>query len=324
MTLSYTLRLACVLAVVAGLVLAVSQMALALAASWILRRIDGARARWRERVLYLVQIGPAFFAAFAGAICLPAYLYGETNPGSERVSGLSLFFAVVVSLCFGWALLRGILLTVRTLHFARSCRRSGRFFGNSGGIPVLTLGEPGPPVRLIGFFRPLILVSLDFADSGPGGLDLALAHERAHADQLDNWKLLTLSFLPRFDRLLPGGEPWGRLWQKAADWAADDDAVRGEPTRSLLLAEVLVAAARAANAVFDSRAPYIHTALTSADAGLAVRVDRLLHPQHNDRRSRFSLPFAVAAIAAVAAAMACALSPWIYALSEGLLHLGAF
>lgn len=324
MTLSYSLRLLCVLTVVAGLVLAISQMALALAARWILRRIDRASARWRERVLYLVQIGPALLAVFiAGAICLPAYLYGETNPGSETVSGLCLFFAAVVNFWFGWSLLRGILLTVRTVHFARSCRESGRVFGKSGGIPVLTLRDPGPPARLIGFFRPLILLSVEFAGTGSSGLALALAHERSHAHQLDNWKLLTLSFLPRFDRLLRGGDPWGRLWQRAADWAADDDAVRGEPTRSLLLAEVLVAAARATNTVSDSRMPYIYTALTAGDAGLAARVDRLLHPRHNDR-SDSSISFAVAAIAAFAAVMACALSPWIYALSEGFLHLGAF
>ncbi len=325
MTLSYTLRLLCVLTVVAGLVLAVSQVALAVGARWILRRLDGASARRRERVLYLVQLGPAIFASFvAGAICLPAYLYGETNPGSENVSGLCLFVAAVVTFWFGWALLRGIRLTVRTLRFARDCRRSGRILRNGAGIPVLGLRDPGPPVRLIGFFRPLILLSIDFTGTAPGALDLALAHERSHADHLDNWKLLTLSFLPRFDRLLPGGDPWSQPWQQAADWAADDDAVRDDPARSLLLAEVLVIAARAANSIANSCTPYVCSALTAADTGLAARIDRLIHPRHNDRSSGVSVPFAVAAIAVFAAATACMLSPWIYAFSEGLLHLGAF
>ncbi|HVT99680.1 MAG TPA: hypothetical protein VHE33_19425, partial [Acidobacteriaceae bacterium] len=284
MTLSWTLRLLCLLLVVTGLSLALSQLALALASRSILRRLDSLTARWRERILYLLQIGPALFAAVvAAALCLPAYLRGETNVESERVGILFLLAAALTAFWFGQALLRGLRITLRTLRFARTCRRSGQRLQHNSDIPLLAVPDSGPPVRLIGFLHPLILVSPSMSTLAPAALDLAIAHERSHAAHRDNWKLLTLSFLPR---PLPGGDPWNRPWHRAADWAADDDAVRGDSTRSLLLAETLITVARAAN---SSRAPYICTALATADAALAVRIDRLLHPRHDLRSSGSSL-----------------------------------
>jgi hypothetical protein len=321
MTLSWTLRLLCILTIVFGLVLASSQIALVLAHRWILRHLDNATARSRERLLYLLQIGPALFAAFvAGAVCLPAYVHGETNLESENVSRLCLLVAGVVAFWFLFGLLRGLRITVRTLRFVHACRRSGQIVPSGCNIPVLTLPDPAPPVRLIGFFRPLIVVSSSFKAAEPGAFDLALAHERSHADHLDNWKLLTLSYLPRLDRMLPGGDPWSQPWQKAADWAADDDAVQGDIARSLLLAEALVTAARAANTVSVSHT-YLCTALTAADTGLAVRIDRLIRLRPNARPSGSSPLIALAALALLGAAAAFTLFPWIYALSERLLHL---
>jgi hypothetical protein len=327
MTLSYTLRLLCVLTLAIGLVLAASQITLALAARWILGALDATTARWRERILYLLQIGPALIAIFiAGALCLPSWLHGETNRESESVSALCLLVAALIALWFASTLFRGLALAFRTRRYARACRRSGQLLFPAGDIPVLAVSDPGLPVGLIGFLRPLILVSsglLDASCSIPlAAFDLALAHERSHARHRDNWKLLTLAFLPRLHPRLPGGDPFRQPWQNAADWAADDDAVRGDPNRSFLLADALVLAARAANAS-TARATYICTALTSAGADLAVRVHRLIHPQPSARTTAPSLLVALAAFALLAAAALCTLSPWIYNLSEHLLHLGA-
>lgn len=334
MTLSYTLRLLCVLIVAAGFVLASSQLLLATAARRILCRLDALAARGRERILYCVQIAPPLLAAFlAIAVCLPAYLHGETNRESESVSGFCLLVAAAIAVWFGVAFLRGLRVTLRTVRFARACRRSGQAISHDCPIPVLAVPDPGPPIALIGFLRPTILVShhllrapIPFAN---GTLDLALAHELSHAAQGDNWKLLTLTFLPR---LGPGPwkDPWMQPWQVAADCAADEDAVHGDPARSLLLAEALIVAARMANSLQTSRMPYIATALTSADAALGVRIDRLLGPGTHQVADRHAvarpagllLLLALAALTLLAAA-ACSLSPWIYALSERLLHLGA-
>lgn len=327
MTLSWTLRLLCVLTVVTGMVLAGSELLLALAARSIRRHLEDVSARWRERFFYGIQIGPALFAAFvAGVVCLPAYLRGETNLASESVSRLCLIAAAIIALWFAFTLLRGLRLLIRTVRFTQTCRRCGQFLAQSGDIPILEVADAGPPVRLIGFFRPLILVSSALTGEehtiGPDAFELALAHERSHARHHDNWKLLMLRLLPRIHRLLPGGDPWGQPWQQAADCAADDDAVAGDPARSVLLAEALVTAARTAKEAGHSCAPCICTALTADDTALAIRIHRLLHPQPIANSFGPPLLFTLAALALLSAVAAFTLSPWIYALSERLLHVG--
>jgi beta-lactamase regulating signal transducer with metallopeptidase domain len=320
MTLSYTLRLLCILVVVSGLALGCSQIGFALFSRLILRRLDASTARSRERILYLLQIGPALFAVFvAAALCLPAWLHGETNVESESVGSLCLLAAALTGLWFACTLLRGLRITVRTLRFTRACRHSAQRLRHNSDIPVLVIPDPGPPLRLVGFLRPLILVSPALGSLGTEAFDLALAHERSHAVHRDNWKLLTLSFVPRFDRLLPGSNPFAEPWQRAADWAADDDAAAGDSARSLLLAEALVTSARVAN---SAPPPYICTALTTADAALAVRIHRLLHPRRDPQPSRVLLLVALASLALFGAAALAGMSPLIYELCERLLHFG--
>jgi hypothetical protein len=82
-----------------------------------------------------------------------------------------------------------------------------------------------------------------------------------------------------------------------------------------------VTAARAATPAVSASRGYLCTALTAADAGLAVRIDRLIRPHGNARVSGSSPLFALIALALLAATTAFTLFPWIYALSERLLHL---
>lgn len=325
MSLSYSLRLLCVLVVVAGIVLALAQLAPALVARSILRRLDTLSARRRERFLYLLQFGPALLAALAAvALCLPAYLYFEPHREMESVSLVCVLVAAGLGLWFASGLVRGLRLTLRTLRFARASHRSGELLSRDGALPVVAVANPGRPVALIGFFRPRVLVSPAFVRTArslhPDALPLALAHERSHAAHRDNWKLLSLSLLPRLPRFLSGGDPWRQRWQAAADWAADDDAVQGDSARSLLLAEVLVHAARCAH---PAHPPVLSSALTSAEAGLVARVHRLTHPQGAPApATRPTLP-GLAALALLAAALILAFAPCVYSLSEWLLHLGA-
>lgn len=320
MILSYTLRLLCLLLIVSGLLHLALQLGLARNARSILRRLKAAPARRQERVLYLLQTGPPLASTFiAAALCIPGYLRYEPHQAAEGVGWLCLLAAGVVGLWFGSGLLRGLRITLRTLHFTRTCRRRGQLLPTPGsGTPLLTVTDPDCPLGLIGFLRPLILISQDLVQPGglhPRALPVALDHERSHALHFDNWKLLSLSFLPR----LPA-DPWQQPWQAASDWAADDDAVRGDPARSLLLAEALV---RAARSVRPSRASVIRTALTTAEAGLAARIDRLIHPRHASPAAGNSPLPALAALALITVGAAAAASPCIYGLSEALLHLGS-
>ncbi len=326
MVLSYTFRLLCLLAVVSGAVTAALQLVLGLSARSILRHLEGYAARRRERILYLLQIAPLLMALFvAGALCLPEYLRYEPTRTMEPVGWLSLLLAGAVGLWFGSALVRGARIAVRTLRFIRTSRCTGRMVQQlSSDTPVVALAEPHLPVGLAGFFHPVILISAALLEDGglnAGSLAVALDHERSHALHRDNWKLLSLSFLPRLPGLLRRSDPWRQQWQRSADWAADDDAVRGDPTRSLLLAEALV---RTARLVRKSGPTVLCAALTSAEAGLALRVDRLLHPRQDSGSAGSSLPFRLGALVLLALGAAVVASPWIYSLLEQLLHLGGF
>lgn len=321
MTLSYSLRLLCLLTVVVGIVQAALQFALSFCARLLLRPLNAASARRQERILYLLQIAPSLLAILiAGLFCLPQYLWHEPTHEAEPISWITLLLTAAVGVWFGSALFRGLRMTLRTLRFAAACRRCGRMVQHSGsGTPILALPHPNPPVALVGLLRPFVLISTELLAAGslhPEALRVALDHEHSHAVHHDNWKLFSLSFLPRLH-----ADAWQQRWQRAADWAADDDAAHGDPNLSLLLADAIV---RSARLVRPSRTPVLCTALTTADAGLAFRVDRLLHPLRTSRSANASLPlgFAAAVLGIIAAGVIA--SPWIYNLSERLLHLGGF
>ena len=310
--------------VVAGLSNAGAQLIFALTGRPILRSLEAAPARQRERVLYLVQISPIFLAVFAAAgLFLPAYLQSEPHSNVEHVSIACILIASTLSLWFASAVLRGLRIALRTIRFANACRRAGGAIAQSDGLAVVRVRNFNLPVALIGFLHPLVVVSDEFAGIAdrldPDAFAVALSHEHAHAVHCDNWKLLCLVFVPSLDRFLYGCPPWRELWQVAADWAADDEAVQGDLARSLLLADVLVQAARHAR---GPRPLGVCTALTSAEAGLAARVARLAHPDlTSDTGHRLFVPCLAVLTALIGAGVAA--SPWIYSLAEKLLHFGA-
>ncbi|MFZ0692278.1 MAG: hypothetical protein WA891_19995 [Acidobacteriaceae bacterium] len=322
MNFPYLLRLSCLLVVVVGLIQILLQLLLGVNARFILRPLQAATARQRERTLYLLQVGPILIALlFATAICFPQYLRFEPDGGAERVGWISILLASGVLLWFGTATARGLRIAVRTLRFLRAARIAGQDSGlRRGGIPVISLPNDGHVVALAGFLNPVILVPKNLLESGAlneQALGLALDHERAHAARRDNWKLLSLSFLPR----IPGAraDPWFRQWQRAAECAADDDAVRGDHERSLVLADALLRIARTARPLCS---PMIFTALISTSEELAARIDRLIRKPTLPSASQRSmlLPCIVVSLAVIGAAVA--MSPWAYGISELILHLG--
>jgi beta-lactamase regulating signal transducer with metallopeptidase domain len=324
MNLSYTLRLVCVLIVAAAVALASAQCVVGFSARAILRRIERRSARERERVLYLVQMGPALLALVAAlGLCMPAYLRFEVNRAVENVSLVCVLLAAGLGLWLASGVLRGMRIALRTQRFARACQQAGQVFDADCSLPVLAVPHSRRPLALAGFFHPQIFVSSDFLHAvrrlDPKAFAVALAHEASHARHRDNWKLLSLCFVPRMGRLVPGGGRWMPLWQTAADWAADDDAVAGDRGRSLQLAEVLVQAARCTR---GSRSAVACTALTSAEEGLAARVERLTRPEGGTRRKASPSLAGLALLALLAGGAALALIPWIYSASERLLHLG--
>ncbi len=325
MALSYSLRLICLVVVSVGLLQLAIEILLWIGSPLLLRLLASLPVRQRERTLYLIRLAPSALAVLVTvSFCVPWYLSNETNFAAERVGSLCLLLAAAATAWFGISAFNGLRIALRTALFARACRRDGQGVATSSDqTPILTFSGPSHRVALVGLVRPFIFISRALVEDGgldPLALEVVLDHERSHATQRDNWKLLSLHCLPRLNLRLPGGSTWMQLWQNAAEWAADEDAVRGNRVRAFQLAETLVffsvhAAAR------NNR--IASTALVCREADLVTRVERLINresassPQHHRLTAAafWTLLFA-------AGIFMMTMAPWLHELPERLLHLG--
>jgi hypothetical protein len=286
MTLTYLERLICLIAVIAGLVHVGTELVLHGIAPIVLRLMASLPARQRERLLYLLQLTPMLLAMLVtGAFCVPQYLHNETNLGLEKVSLICIAAGLLAALWYGTTALRGLRIALRTVRFLHACKGPGSYGAFSHkSIPVVICPGLFSGVALVGLLRPFIVVSENLV--GASGLsrialEVVLDHECSHARQFDNWKLFLLNFVPTLGLRLHAGRTWTELWQNTAEWAADDDAVRDDNTRLLVLAETLVAVARKTS----PQPAMVWATLASAGVDFAARIDRLLI-----RRPRVSVP----------------------------------
>jgi beta-lactamase regulating signal transducer with metallopeptidase domain len=278
--------------------------------------------RQQERLLYFIQIAPLLLALLLTAIFfIPQYLTNETNLGTEDISRFCLLLTSAYALQFGLLAFRGFRTIMRTMKFSSACKRSGRFVNVEGRLPVLALSHPPHQVALIGLLSPVILISEDLLQaSGLNiyALDVVLAHEQAHARQRDNWKLLSLNLVPRLNLPLPTGTNWMQLWQSAAEFAADDEAVNGDTDRGLLLAETLLNLIRQTT-VHSSQT--VCLPLLNDKQSIAARIDRLIELPRRHESSPLSVALGLSVAILGILTMMIAVAPHLHALSEYLLHL---
>jgi len=335
MAISYFMRMVCVALVAAGLIQAALEFVLWAAAKPIFRLLAPLSARSRERSLYLIQLTPFLLAVgLSSLVCVPGYVRNETNLASEAVGWPCLLLAGGVLAWFASTALRGLRVLVRTAIFSNACKTGGAgTLRAATETPIVSLPDAGHRVALVGLFHPRIFISTDLLTDGglsPLALDLVFEHERSHAIHGDNWKLLSLYCLPRLNLSLTGGGTWLQQWQSAAEWAADDDAVRGDFGRALLLAQVLVTfARRVAGARFPAM---VSTPFACGSKGFELRVNRLLELGPGSTPvtgralavediGRLSAALTLTAMILGGAAAIAALTPWLHDLSEHLLHL---
>jgi len=334
MAISYPLRLACLIAVSMGLLQVGIEVLLWMAAPGILRLVRSVTVRQRERALYTIQLLPFAGALLSTALFIvPQYVSNETNFSPEGVGWICLLLAAAVSLWWVARAFGGVRMAVKTMLFSRACRRGDELMTTVQGATPIVLVDGATTVAgtmrvgLVGLMRPFIFLSKSLV--GDGGLtapalEVVLDHERSHAAERDNWKLLSLHCLPRLGLRLPGGKTWMGLWQSAAEWAADEDAVQGNSARALLLAESLVALARSAS----GRPPQIAcTYFVREDNELALRVERLIERRQDGaslQRYRVAIAVCVACVAIVAGAaiLVGSQASALRELPERLLHLG--
>jgi len=324
MILSFAARLVCVAVVITGLIHIALELLLWLTAPFVLRRSEALPARLRERLLYILQLVPILAGVTLGwAVGIPRYIGSESNHDAESVGWMCVAGAIGFGIWYCSALLRGLAVAGRTLLFARRCRKvSTPVSFARASTPVLSYPGKAYSVALVGLFRPFILISDGLLGEGgfsASAMEVVLEHETSHATHRDNWKLFSLCCVPRLGLRLGNGRTWTDLWRAAAEWAADDDAVRGDRARVLVLAETLLSVARHG----AQPARRVCMALECDQQDLVARVGRLL-----DRPKQTALPESrgaicavmVGAVAFVGATVGLLLSS--HELLERMLHLG--
>jgi beta-lactamase regulating signal transducer with metallopeptidase domain len=325
MTLSYSLRLACLAIVSVGLLQIIFEVLLWFSAPCMLRLLRFLSLRHRERALYSLQVLPSLFALLLTCFCwIPQYVSNETNLAPENVGWICLLCVAAVAIRVGRHVSSGIAMVAQTTRFSRALLRGNSPLGRlSERLPVITVAGTAPRIALVGLRRPFILISRSLMEDGgldPLALDLVLEHERSHATQWDNWKLLSLRCLPKLPLRVSEGKTWVQLWRSTAERAADADAVQGSTKRALKLAETLVALARLHKAVHTELAC---THFICAATDLASRVDGLTQSRPDtDVRPMTILAIGFAVLVFAIAIVLVSLAPVLADLPEHVLHLG--
>jgi Zn-dependent protease with chaperone function len=309
MTLPYLPRLFCLAMASFFLVYLVTSLLVSLHAPRAIRRANRSSPKFAARFLLALRLLPFTFAAgIALGICVPSYLWFEPELFDEQV-GLSCLVLTMSGLgVCGAAVARAIRAGARSAMFARQCRRSGHEMVVAAQFPPTFVLEGSPPVlALTGIVRPRIVISENIFEALSGEeLSVVLRHECAHRTSRDNLKRLCIFLAPGIMPLLGGGRALERAWNTFAEYAADEEAVGGDVSRSLVLASALVRVAR-----FGSmRGPAtLATPFVGEVSDLAARVDRLLTGTRCESARRVSWLKATSVVLAAGCAVAVIFQP---------------
>jgi beta-lactamase regulating signal transducer with metallopeptidase domain len=233
------------------------------------RPIDRMSVRSQERLCFAIPVTPHLLALLLTlTVVIPQYIRNETNLLPERVGIICFAGALAVAIRYLYAVRRASRL-LRKRHEPEDAPVI-----ITAGLPVHLTAETYPQLAVTGLFSPRVILSQHlFANPAfsPELLEIALAHEKAHVRHFDNLKhLILLSLVLPHE---PAGEQWLERWRHAAEIAADEDAVSGNSSRAIQLAETLLIAART---VPPQRAPELSLSLLRHEEDLDHRIHRLL------------------------------------------------
>jgi Zn-dependent protease with chaperone function len=280
------------------------------------------RARSAARFLLALRLLPC--AAGIGAVialCVPSYLWLEPQASSERIGWACLAMALLGAASWLLSIARVIRALTLSVRFNRAYQHMGcetPLRGKSSNAVILE--KDAPLLALSGILRPRLIVSQSVLRSlSADELELALQHENAHRISRDNLKRFILLLSPA---LIPPRTSFSSIeqaWAKFSEWAADDEAVRGDAHRGVSLAAALLRMARMGAA---PRLSFLHTSFCADDRDLSERVERLLHirplptPQSSARSLAIGSSFAITVCASV-----LLVGPTILSLVHRLLEL---
>jgi len=287
MSLHYAWRLLCLCLASFVLVNAVLGLAAAGVSRAATRMAEAMRPRSGARFLFLLRMLPlALGTAAVLLLCVPSYLWFEPQASSERVGSACLTLALLG--VAGW-----VGSIARVGRAVEASGRIGRAWQKSAGETLLPsetakamiIEKEDPLLALVGVFRPRLVVSRGMLRSlSSEELHLALQHENAHRISRDNLKRLFLLLAPPPIPFFRGFASLHHAWAKLSEWAADDEAVRGDSRRALSLAAALLRVAQVGAA---PRLSFLHTSLCAGDQDLSARVERLLRVEPRPAKPRF-------------------------------------
>ena len=284
--MSYTLRLADVcLASWFLLNLALELTALAVSRLAI-RSAERMNATTGARLLILLRLLPSTLAIIGTlTLCLPSYLRFEQD-ASESIG----FGCTLLALCGLAMLCASAARLIWGIRLSAAIQRDR-----------LQAAACDPIFALVGFLHPQVVVSNPIRSLlSDAQMEAALLHENAHLTARDNWKRLALLAAPRALFLRACFRNLEEHWMRLAEWAADDAAIAGEPSRALALAEALVSVAR----ISGTRPQMlVASSLVVCNEDLERRVQRLLTSRHADAPRSLANHFATSAAALSAAAI---------------------
>lgn len=276
MNVPYLLRLACLSLASFFLVNAFAGLTVCLASSAAMRIAKKMRPRSAARFLYFLRVLPVILGMTAVlGLCVPSYLWLEPQSASESIG----FACVMLTLLGVAAWSRSLARAARAIGASARLSREWRQTGSETSLtgqesPAVVVERNAPLLALGGVFRPQLVVSSGVLRVlSNEQLELALEHEKAHRDSRDNLKRLFLLLTPEFLPFVKGFTPLEQGCAKFSEWAADDEAVRGDPRRALSLAAALLRVARLGA---GPRLSFLQSSLLPWDQDLSARVDRLL------------------------------------------------
>jgi Zn-dependent protease with chaperone function len=275
----YLLRLLCLCLASFFLLNFLLGLAASIASRAAVRIAETMRPRTATGLLFTLRLLPATLAVgMVLGLCIPSYLWFEPQAAPERV-GLA-----CLTLAFLGAL-GGSLSLARTAHavvVSLRCRRTWREAGYEASLPgepsrVVVVEKDTPLLALAGVLRPRLIISGAVLRAlSREQLALAFDHENAHRGSQDNLKRLLLLLAPDSIPFVTGFSMLDRAWARFSEWAADDEAARGDSHRAVCLAAALLCVARM-GAI--PRLSVLHTALVPGDHDLSARIDRLLRSE---------------------------------------------
>ena len=275
-----------VLCVIFGLWLAAFDLALLALTPSLLSRFAQLPARIRATSIFTVRLLPlAMAAAMTLGVFVPAWWIHEPENAAEALT-LALIGAALVAICpVGLGLKRAAGIVRRTQERLSEWRARATASSRPRSSSFDVVEVPGDDLALCvgGYFKPTIFASSVAMKSLTGReRRAALAHEWSHASTLDPLRLLCMGACPDFLHLFSLDAPWRHAFARAAEFAADVRACRGDRGTSLDLASALVKVARLGIAAPSSP---LSVASAMADATeLEARVDALVSGPMDDGR----------------------------------------